>query len=315
MFKKVDFLTFNNTGLNNLSLSLTFVEITAKLINCKAVFFLYFLDDKPVLKLSSFERDGKLILPNIYPFYSGFWLDNSLSYLKQNEVLDNTLLELKKTYKSIKLMLPVEVKDIRCFIWNDFDVTVRYTYLKKLDALKFKKDMVRNHKIALDRLNFTLKEMHGFDLYWDFHKCLLSDIGFSIKIIGNLRSWIIELMEKRIIKFFCVFDEGDNYMGSTFLVLDQFKKTGNSLLEHTVDNNLKSKSNAFLKISMHYWLKENKYEYFDYLGANTRKVAENKVRSEPELQNYYIVDYKYNQFTIIRNRLHKIKRFIRNYFK
>nr|WP_162143062.1 hypothetical protein [Pedobacter glucosidilyticus] len=278
------------------------------MMEADAVYFVFFRNDLPQVAFALFEKNNKIILPNFYPLYSGIWLNGSLEKLSLRDDFIKSISELKKIYKCIKISVPPDIQDLRAFIWNGFDVELRYTYLKNISAENYKRNVLKNYRKANNEYDFEFIKSGLNDELWEGHVKQLSSIGFKNSNLISLRRWLIELEMVNLITTFRIGIKSKGYQGSGIVLLDKRWKNAGFLLSHVPKTEYVSLTNAFLHVQINNWLSDNKFESIDYLGANTKSIADFKSRFNPQLKSYFIV-------TISISRAKKILLWFKNISK
>jgi hypothetical protein len=314
MLKKIDPNTFKQIIPLGLYNNPDFVLITAKSINAKADFLIYFENDKPLIAFIIYFNKKKIIVPDYYPVYNSFWIKESLKEKKINQILIESLKTLKEKFENITFNLPVNFYDVRPFIWENFNIKIKYTYLKNLNDLNFKSDVKNNYSKAVENLNLIFKEDVLSDEIWNYYQIQLSSLGFTTNKLKRLKYWILNLHESGLVKIFVVKNQDKLYCGSSIVILDSLKSSAGLLLNHTLNDSYQSQKTAFLYVKTHKWLENEGYKELDYLGANTKNIAEFKSNFNPVLQTYYAVNYNFKK-AIWYNLKNKLKSLIINLLK
>ncbi|MFC5283381.1 hypothetical protein [Pedobacter alpinus] len=305
MLKKVTQSDISLLNIPDVTFNPIFIDISCQSTGANAVYYIYYKNQSPIIAFALFERYNKIITPTHgYPFYSGIWFIDKKDY---DIDLSDALHLLTEKYKSISLILPPKIDDIRSFIWNGFKIINRYTYIKNCNDLSVKYDVKKNYKKA-EKLNFNLTIEESLGNEWINYKNLLLRIGYNSKYLISLETWINSLLKKKLVKFFKVSNSDKETLGSGIVLLNDASKKGYFLLSFVDKSNIQSEINSFLYIKIQKWLLENGFEFFDYLGANTKSIAEFKKRFNPKLQQYYIAKYSrsYNLSSSIKKWFKKV---------
>ncbi len=315
MLKQLTDLEFKKIIPGSIYTNLEYMNITGSIIEGKPVYFVFFRNGLPQVAFALFEKRNNIVVPKFYPLYSGVWLKGSLEHLNLRNDFFDTIKELKKKYQSIEICLPPFINDVRAFIWNGFDVNLKYTYVKDISDFNFKLDLLRNYKNAKKNLDLEMENDYLLDSEWLKYTDLLKKIGYNVNHFKELESWISKLESSNIIRVFYVKNSKGIIKGSSILLFDNEKKEA-GLLFNIVPNIIdQSKINAYLYIELQKWLNHNGYLKFDYLGANFKNVADFKSRLNAELKMYFVVSYNSiifkNLFLIFNIYLKKIKNRLR----
>lgn len=289
MLKKVTAKEFEDTIPPSVYTNIEYMEITANVMQAQAVYYIFFRNEMPQIAFALFEKSRKIVLPKFYPLYSGVWLNGSLEKLNLRNDFFESISILKSLYKSIKICLPPDIQDVRAFIWNGFDVKLRYTYIKNLIDLNFKSDVLKNYRLAIKDFKFI--EELSLDKNWILFSDQLLKLGFNQQKLQQLYSWLFELSANNVIKIFSVKYFNEKLGGVGIVFLDQPQFQSGFLLSYGLKNERQSEINSMLYVSIHKWLSDNGFKQFDYFGANTLNIADFKSRFNPELKSYYVVNY------------------------
>lgn len=306
MLRKVTQTDFIELIPVSLYLSPDYMNSTAKIMRAKPVYLIFFKDQKPQVAFALFEKGRRIVQPAFYPLYSGIWLNGDLESSNLRNDLFKSISALTKLYKSIKMALPPNIQDVRAFIWNGFKLQLKYTYIKDLSVLNYKHDVLKNYRRTSGNLIFSLTNIKSCE--WEVFEKQLSELNFRLKNINNLQKWIAELDSNNLVKTFSVKDLNEKHLGYGILILDEQHRRAGFLLSYGIKGQLQSEVNAYLYVEIHQWLADNKYQYFDYLGANTKSIAEFKSRFNPELKSYFLVKYSFygnwlkKSFTVLKVR-------------
>ncbi len=309
MLKVLEGISFEKLLPKNSGFDNSFIKTTSFALKADPIHYMYLAKSVPLLAFVVYEKNRKIISPEFYPFYNFFWLESSLSQVKINNILQESLSFLIKTHSSIKMILPIHVQDIRTLQWTNFNISIRYTYLKNLKFTDYKYEIKRNHIRAVEELGlkFTIDELN--DSTWEFHSRQLKNLGFSNHKLAQLKIWVCELSVKDLIKICEIKDENNRYLGSGLILLENSIERANLLLVHTVKNSHQSKITAYLYCEIHSWLRKSGYQDIDYLGANTEDIANYKSKYNPILRTYFVVNYKRVSFNNILKSLKSVLKY------
>lgn len=103
------------------------------------------------------------------PFFQdiGLWIKKEFdSTSKQNSQVKNVLVALSnflKSFKWVNISLPNHITDTQPFIWDNFEVSPRYTYL--LDLSRSKEELKNNFGKGLKH---SIKKMENTEFIYDF---------------------------------------------------------------------------------------------------------------------------------------------------
>jgi len=300
MLKQVSNTDILALNIPDIRLNAIFVEITSKSVNVNSVYFIFYKNLTPIIAFALYENKKRIVLPTHgYPYYSGIWIKNHKDY--SNDLYEALKL-LLKNYKSVDLILPPEINDVRAFIWCGFSAKVKYTYIKKSNNKESKDDVKSNYKKAKS-LNLKLTTEESIDFDWFNYETQLKRLGFSNISLKQLKIWITSLEKNSLVMFFKVLNKNNDSLGSGIVLLNRGAKVGGLLLNYVPKNSHQSAVNSFLYLEIQNWLNINGFDYFDYLGANTKSIADFKKRFNPDLKSYFLVRYKKNSvITNVKNK-------------
>ncbi|TKB96065.1 hypothetical protein [Pedobacter cryophilus] len=307
MLNKVTEADFQRLIPISLGLSPLFMNITSKIMKAKPVYYIYTNDYHPIVALALFEKDNCIEVANHYPYYSGIWIKN-MQNISHQKALNESLKFLNKKYDSITFNLPREIKDVRCFLWNDYKLKIKYTYVKSTLTEDFQRNVFKNYSKANKESNLIFQPTSLSEDDWFYHQEQLKSVGFSLSKLSRLKNWIIALERVQLIKVFSITNAEHVFLGSGIIILDSYSKSAGFLLSYVPKGELQSQVNAFLYVELHRWLKENGFLSFDYLGANNLRIADFKSRFNPELDSFFVVSYHRKS---LKNRLNAIIFFLK----
>jgi len=315
MLREIDFSVFKGLVPLYLYNDIDYLSITANVIGARAVFYVYGKNNEELVAFSLFKRGNKIVLPSFQIFYSGIWLKYSLEHKNGRDNLYNAINCLKERYSQIKLMLPVEFFDVRPFIWNNFSITLRYTYLKDTSLyLSYKKDVKSNYKNS-KKQKFAFSKVYFENFNWNGHSNHLLEMGYTNRNVQVYKKWFYNLDLKNKLLCFQVTDISEIVVGSGVLLLDSNKKTAYFILRNIPKGRRQKEINAFVYIEVLKWLNANGYDHLDYMGANMRNIADFKERFLPALTPYYIVEFKSKRLFSLHGLKKLLRTFLIKYFK
>nr|WP_294895796.1 hypothetical protein [uncultured Pedobacter sp.] len=243
----------------------------------------------PVLALPLFVNKKKVVVPNHY-FYQYVWEKEAFKESwSQIEAWIFLLKALKASYNEIKLRLPINIRDVRPFIWCDFDINVRHTYEKHLTDLVFKRNLQR---ILLKQLDdFSFKKNCDWQSSWDFHYRDLEKLGIRKSLINSYISYLEALKHINKLELFNAYHH-DVFVTSIIVIVDYKSKYAYFVLMGSVD---KAFYKAGLPTLLYNYalnqLKENNFLKVDFLGANMLNISKYKSKFSPNLEQYHEVFY------------------------
>lgn len=280
------------------------VTAIATTYNLKPKYIVYLENKKVVVSFLAFTIGNSIKLP-IHFFYSAIWVSPKFSDTKYCEIFLSFLRELKKDFKNINLKLPHQISDIRPFIWADFKVENRFTYVKDLLALNYSKDVTKNIS-KLSELDFVFKEEKLGSKILDLNL----DIFYELK---NYPSFKIDQIKKLINKISatpyltCVSCYLENeLLASHILFVDEEYNIAYTLLRNKIRSKSATSVHTILYHHLFLFFKEKGYLYIDLLGADMEKISLFKSRFKADL---YAVDIlRYSKYRSMISH-------VRSYFK
>lgn len=311
MLVEVDSNVFEKVVCNDKEIyfDLTFIEITANVNNLDSIFYIFY-DNKnhPVVAFVLYKNGKKIVIPKQYLFYNGIWTKHSLKIKRGRDYLYESLNKLKDIYSEINLFLPIHFTDIRPFIWNDFKINLRYTYVKLCQDQDYEKDALINYKKASE-LGLSFENNSNYNIDWEIYESQLKSFDISILKIKRLKKWIEGLQTENMIFHFNV-NQGTKVIGSGILLNDKSRQKAYFLLRHIPKNEIQKAVNSYLYIEILKYLNSINYETLNYLGANLRSIAEFKSRFKPTLMPNYMVSFKKNTFNFEAIKSHLKKKIV-----
>ena len=266
------------------------VDSLSKVYNCEPAYFVFKRKDKVIISFIAFTKEKKLFQP-IHFFYSAFWVDSELSDRIYAASLSEFIEELKKRYKHIHIALPVEIKDIRPFLWQGFSVENRYTYLKQTNELSYGKYMERKLvKAEQLPLKFIEEKINAAAI--DLNLKLLKQLNFSKTSLNGIKELLGSLRDTKYLVSFNVYSNEELLISDILL-----KDEDNSLVYEVLKNSLKGDSNIH-SVSYHrlfqYYGKEG-FKVVDLMGADMQSISKFKAGFNPILVPHFIVKYNWHK--------------------
>ena len=312
MLVEVDVLEFKKKCFNSISLDGQYLSITALANNLTPVYYIFYDNAEPMIGFALFKKGKNIVLPKQLVFFSGIWYKECLYGNDFKEYLFSAIAQLKNIYNNIKLVVSPLIEDLRPFLWNDFDVKLRYTFQKNTDDENYKSDIKKNYRKALSvKLNLEITNFQ--ELNWADYISFFKNISFGNTKIKKIKEWL-ELLDKHCFLLCVNIADGVNQnQGSGIVLLDHTQKAGYFIFSYVPKTPLQSEINAFLYIEIQKELLKKDIKVFDYLGANISSISNYKSRFNPTLKPYYIVIYKkkYFNFQSVKNSLkYYLKRYL-----
>lgn len=281
----------NEQGVIGVFGSSDFLISTANIYGLNIDIRVILLNDKPVLALPLFVKKNRIVLPNHY-FYQFIWQkETSKESWNQLEAFDFLLKILKKIYKKIKVRLPTSIHDVRPFMWNGFNTSLKYTYEKVTSDLRYHQNIIR---IVNKRQNsYSFDKNCDWERSWNFHYNDLQKFGISIVNIEIYINYFKKLAEKGFIQVFNAYQDG-SFLTSIISIIDKDCKSAYFLLIGTADGHYKNGLPSLLYNYALLELKKVEVEKVDFFGANIQSISKFKSKFLPDLCSYYEVSYSEN---------------------
>lgn len=241
-----------------------------------------------------------VIRPYLSPFSGVLVTHKKSKYLSKDiqfrkEVLRHLIDFIEKDHKIIDLNVPPDITDIRPFSWKGYDITVRYTFRKRLEK---EEGLFKNFDPALRRQikkaeKNAIKVQHvSDDLYIEqFHKLLIlsfqrQGIGFFLDS-NDFLSFIHTLRANDVkIRFYLAFKSGHAIAGCAMLFT---KNTVYYWMAGADPAYFSSGGNQILLWQAFQDFQNEGMELFDFMGANTPGITDYKATYNFELVPYYKV--------------------------
>lgn len=290
-----------------------FIEAFQSLTSTEAIFYLYQDKEQILISYVAFVKNRRIVHP-FYFFYSSLWVGSGLSDAKYGECLTHFMSELKRYYRAIVIKLPVEITDIRPFIWNSFSIAHHYTYVKDLSNLSYHHTTKKNiNKCKLVGYSCSVDDLNSHTLNLNLH--ILSDLGFfgkgQIETIGKLLTLASEAGYLK--SFNCYKDAA--LVASNLILMDPDYKIAYTILLNKVERKLKDDVHSLLHDFFFNELLAQGYEKVDLMGADIQRIAEFKSRFNATLTPHFVVNYRQSQAMFNRWILklkYRVKRLIYN---
>jgi|GEM_PF-2449823 len=299
MLNKVEATEFNNAIQGGICCDANYLTITATNAALKPVFYIYTVDEEVKIGFALYEKGNKIVIPMQLLFYSGICFKGKLRDDEFNIHFYEAIGLLKKLYPSITLVTSPEIKDLRPFLWNNFEVKLRYTYCKETKDNYYSEGIVRDYKRAIKKFGIYHTICLFDELEWGGYNNLFKMLNYSSSKIIHIKNWLTELDN---CKFLCCLELKNNdnkSVGSGIVLLNKQLKKGYFIYMDINKKQHRSETNAYIYIEVQKWLFENGYNDLDYIGANTNTIAKYKSRYVPKLEPYYVVTYNKYSFNLV----------------
>lgn len=253
-------------------------------------------------------KDKRILSPNHY-YYQFFWQNPDKSQWHHTEVLYFLLDELKKSYKTINIRLPITIKDIRPFKWQGFTIEIRYTLVKYLNDGKLHKNLSRILKNDINANGYKFETNTFWKESLAFHNKELKNFKFAKTYIQQVIRWFSALQQANLAYTFNVFYK-DEFVSSIIAIVDEKDKKAYFPLIGTVKEHSSKGISSFLYQYALNQLKDFGVEKVDLYGADMREIATFKQKFEPELQNFYVAKY-----SAYDNKLQNLTMYLKTFVK
>ncbi len=272
------------------------IAAIANAFNLQTIYLIFEEKNKPIISLIAYTKGKKIINPSHY-FYANLWVDETLSDAKYTTVMLSFLTDLKKKYHAIDLQLPITIKDVRPFLWANFLINNRYTYIKNLANLTYHPVIKRKIK-NFNHTTYSFKLEELTELSVQLNLKIFKELGtvpvFAINKIENL----LKNMANTPHLICCNCYENEDLLASNILFLDPENKTAFTALLNQTNKANKNDLHVALYNFFFTELKKQGYEYVDMLGADMENIATFKGSFKPELMPNFLVSYSKNKQTI-----------------
>ncbi len=283
----------------------SYLNIVKQSFDYQLKYYTFFKKGRLLFAAALFSKYGEIIVPYAFT-YNSIYFDENINDITYLEIFGNLLTILKADYKRISLRLSPSIRDLRPFIWADFNVINRYTYYRTTSDLLANKILKKAKKYATD-LNFEVNSANGRDIEMNLDVCF--KYGLAKRLRPNYKSLFTELSKAGYLKSFCLFQDDDKLAVIQLCILD----TGNKSLATISINELNNRIFVpFLNYKIFEWGTLNNIENVDMVGANDEGIANFKYSFNAKLTPYYLVHYNSrekmisNLFKKIKNGLKKI---------
>ncbi len=287
MIKEVDEQYWSNnvsSSKKSLFFEVDFLEGVAESFSYNLHYFVFENKNK-VLMAAALYSDGNNIVTCLPYTYSSIYFGDGLSDRKYLLITNDFIRFLKLKWQKISLRLPVEIKDIRPFIWGGFKISNRYTYLKETET-SFPKKVVKNaEKATTDGM--TLKVINAEDI--DLKTCIKSFAkqGFDKRIVQSNLEMLASLTEQNQLLAFRA-DTNEGCVCTSLMLVDAMQKKAYALL---ISESLNEFAHVYINYERCKWCIKNGISQIDFCGANEPGIANFKSSFNGVLTSYSIVHY------------------------
>ncbi|WAC40326.1 hypothetical protein [Pedobacter sp. SL55] len=258
-----------------------FLNVHALVYKVKPVYFTYVIKGKIVFAISSFEKGNKLIVPDHF-LRTGFWINLAFNEIQILTFLQEMLKELKAIYKNIRFNLPVEITDVRPFVWSGFKFKLMHTYEKKLNTRNYHTNIARMLKKKDPGFTFTCLDRdftHILDIHRrDFYRFGVrrKHVALYLPLLQKLRNegFLIDLN----LKF------ENEIVASNLVLLNKMQKKAYIVLIARSQQWYEFGAHAKIYDKSFEYLKNEGYEVADLFGADVPGFALFKLKFDVELK-------------------------------
>lgn len=249
-----------------------------------------FYKDDPIILLAYFVKGNNIVIPHHY-YFQYLWLKNQDS--EESWILlegfSFLIKQLQKKYVNIDFRLPIDIKDVRPFIWNDFSVIIKYTYVKSLLNLGYHHNIKRILK--KQNLNYSFKKNEDWPLVWEHHNKDFEAFGIRLRLRKKYLNYFEKMLRLGIIDTYNAYNNGV-FISSIITITDKPGKKAYFPLIGTVDGHYKDGLAVKLYDYTLSELKSSGIDEVDLYGANMKSIARFKSKFNPELVQFYEVRYR-----------------------
>ena len=279
-----------------------FLNVHANIYSVKPVYFTYVNNGKVVFAVSSFEKGNKLIVPDHF-LRTGFWINPHFKEFQILQFLQEMFMQLKQSYVSMRFNLPVEISDIRAFIWSGFKFNLMHTYEKTLNKEQdYHPNIQRMLKKPDPGFKFSVLDQN-FDPILNIHQLDFYKFGVRKKHVKNYLP-LLTLLRKEGFLIDLNLKLGEEVVASNLVLLNNQEKKAYVVLIAKSENWYKYGTHAKIYDESFSYLKKLGYETVDLFGADVPGFASFKLKFSVKLCHHYQVFYS--------RRSDRLKRFLGN---
>ncbi len=302
---KEEWLTIlaNQQALRSLFFNPDFLATVKDTFGYQLHYYVAIQKQVPLFAAAVFSRGKDVVVPLAFT-YSSIYLDQTISDRRRVDLLKSFIGLLKKDFRNISFRLNAEMEDLRPFIWEGFQVDLRYTYIKRIgedvhDSILRNVERAKNEdfcfKVSVVEREAIKKNLDDFrhyglprSAYGQYYQ-LFERLAF----MGCLRSFNVYKGEELICANIVLLDEEKHQLHTLLINKTNHKNATSYLYKETID-----------------WCAVNNYQFIDYCGANDERISDFKSYFNPHLSPYYLVSYSpFRSF--INNTKPKIKAIIK----
>jgi hypothetical protein len=280
-----------------------FLNTTAKVFEANVDCYIFKKKEKILAVGAFYVKDKKIITPESFSF-TALWFSPLLSDINYINCAEYLINSLKYSYSNITLKLTPEINDIRPFIWANFTIENKYTYIKK-DTLPAHYSIVKNlSKLPQEYYSFIVNPIDDTSL--ELNSKFLRNLGFSKSLINYYRLLILSWDSIGIVKAFNLYKQ-NKLICSNIVIIDESKIY--TILLNNVSGEDKY-AHSYLYTEIIHWCKQNGILEIDFCGANLPSVAKFKSYFNADLVPYFVLS-----FSPSRVKMYRIIKYIKDRIK
>lgn len=281
-----------------------FIDILCNLTSLKPVYFIYHKNGKTIISFVAFVK-GKTIQHPFHFFYSAFWVKSDLSDTQYCQCVTEFISELIKLYDHVEIKLPIDILDLRPFLWNDFSVSNYYTYLKNLNKLDYHSVTGKNIR-KVKQLGYTCirEKMNEESLAINLE--LFSDLRvYGKRKIASIGKLMTEMSDHGYLESFNCYKDNE-LVASNLILLDEKYKIAYTVLLNKTSRTNKDDVHSLLHDFFFTQLRNDGYFHVDLLGGDMKNIAPFKSRFNANLRPHFFVRY-HKKKALMNNGLDRMK--------
>lgn len=270
----------------------------------------------PLLEKKKFGSIKLTYFPPTVRFYGIIHEDKASKYSNkrsryQHKIYDEFIAFLEKNYSYAKLTFPINVKDIRPFIWKNFTPAVNYTFCSGIDSPA---ELFNGFDPAIKRrIKSAEKEPYEFKCgvnqqqinnIYNLQEQSFQRQGLQFKLNRAQFTRYIQLLnEHELVNIYTVLVE-EKPVSSVLALM--FKETAYYWMAGT-DSSIAS--TGFNQLN--FWLMildlhETGIRNLDFAGASTPSIANYKSNYNFELQSYYMAERSFRRTTALLMQMKRL---------
>lgn len=276
------------TSLNYFDIKL--YEVTAQTYKLDLKCLIFFNEKNiPTIGLLAYIEGKRITHPN-HHHYTYLWIKDKLDTKSSRNDLYEFFSYLRLNYIEVSLKL-IGLEDYRSFINNDFELKLRYTFIKKTEDISYKYNVQKHYNRAINIYNILFVKVHLNQVLNENLQFLIENKIINVKETKEIKKLLINLNDEGLLLCFSINNNStESILASGIVLLNQNKAY--FLFCNTKTNKMTSAVNSYMYIKLQDELKNKAIYELDYMGANISNIAEFKNNFNPKLTPYFIVNYK-----------------------